>query len=450
MTRKKHILLFCDTFPPDLGVGGRRWYKFCIAMAECYDLTVIAGTYDEEVIESLPCISGGIHRVTYPKLRLDRYIGTFGSKPRGNKLDTSLAEEVSSESSVTKGGWRIRCNNIFAWLRSLRLLVPFIDLNREYGKRVYKYVKKHWHKSDFDLVIASHPGSGNLIAANMLKKEWGISWVADFRDPWAEDYHCPFKPNGFLQKLYINLEKKTIGSAKYVITINDYLAKLITTDPSKIKILPNSFSLNIPSTNFADLNDSFSDKESLTLSYVGCVVDKSDFPFLAEAVAITKWDQLGRSVLWRHFGPPDADYHLKAALGDQGLQKIHYKNEGNLDYEELMNHLKSSDYNVIFGYNGKSSECIYSGKVFDYISVDVPVILIGGSRESALYNLLFEGGRGFWLEDESDVLNFLQGKTPKEPSKVFLGDKSKLNRYKSEQVNSDWMLLLDTLLNEYK
>lgn len=416
--KKNKILLLCETFPPDLGVGGRRWQRFTDALGDKYEFTVIAGTYDSNYEGKQ---SNMVHRVAIPKLRLDRFVGTFGSAPRKEEeVNTSKPAKVR-----TGGSWREKMSGVFEWLRVIRSLIPLVDLNRWYASNLCHYIDNYWGKGDFDIIVATLPSAGNVMAGKVLAKKWNCPWIADFRDPWAEDYHAPFAKGSFLDNCLKNLEARTIRSAHKVIVINKEMMPLVSCSASQLEVVHNGM-VTYPEIHGKNVKP---DKNgAIVLGYVGGVMDKSDYILFAKGAAEHNLDW----VEWRHWGPMGSDSYLTNQLSES---EVKYNHMGNLPLDDMLEGLALCDYLVLFGNYGKSSKCIQRGKIFDYLRSGKPILMIGGVQDSAMYSLLSKGAVGYWLKDEEDVVEFFVNRQMPNSNREFRGSISELKEYHIDQTS---------------
>jgi len=78
-----------------------------------------------------------------------------------------------------------------------------------------------------DLILASAPPHSSLRAAHRLSRESGVPWIAELRDPWANDPYNP--PPLWRQWLDLLLERATLRSAAALVTVSPLVAQDLQT-----------------------------------------------------------------------------------------------------------------------------------------------------------------------------------------------------------------------------
>ena len=69
-----------------------------------------------------------------------------------------------------------------------------------------------------DLIYASGPPFSGFVGARLLSRRTGIPWVAEFRDPWADEPY--YRPPGWRAAIDRWLEARTLASASALVTIS--------------------------------------------------------------------------------------------------------------------------------------------------------------------------------------------------------------------------------------
>ena len=163
----KRALLIAWYFPPIGGPGVQRTAKYCKYLARLgWNITVIAGVDPDEHQDNgfLVDIPDGteVHRLPRPL--------TAWRKLR--------------QWMFTKRIGPIGLGRLAHWIGFLK---DFPDTQAEWGTQVVLLAKRLHHVSPFDvLYTSSYPYSVHT-AGDAIKRATGLPWVADLRDPWAEN-----------------------------------------------------------------------------------------------------------------------------------------------------------------------------------------------------------------------------------------------------------------------
>jgi glycosyltransferase involved in cell wall biosynthesis len=91
-------------------------------------------------------------------------------------------------------------------------------------------------------VLSTSPPPATHIAAERLVRRFGLPWIADFRDPLADN---PFRPDERAQRFYSRLERRIMARAKAVLANTEPLADTLKTRypemTAKVIVLPNGY-----------------------------------------------------------------------------------------------------------------------------------------------------------------------------------------------------------------
>ncbi len=225
----KKVLILAYDFPPYVSVGGLRpynWYKY-------------------------------LHEFGVEPIVVTRQ----WSNNHGNQLDY-ITESESIETIVLRTDYGIEIRTPYIPNSANRLML-------KYGESKYRFLRKSisafyelaqwfWNvgpksqlytaaqeylkNNKVDAIIATGDPFILFKFASKLSKEFNIPWIADYRDPWTQNKS---NSSNFLLKLWNSfMEKSTIKSALFVITVSDFVKSKISDliKNKEFRILPNGFS----------------------------------------------------------------------------------------------------------------------------------------------------------------------------------------------------------------
>lgn len=311
------------------------------------------------------------------------------------------------------------------------------------GKGWYKYAIKAGNdlleKEKFDAIISSSPPHISHLVANKLIKKTKIPWIADFRDLWTQDHYYPFS---FLRKIFERrLEIRTLKSTSALVTISQplidmlkYLHKnkdayLITNgfDPKYInpgKPLTRKFAINYTGALYQGKRD----PEPLFRA----IKDLSEFGQInLNDIEINFY---GREERWLIYDVEK--YDLKKVV------KIH----GEVSRDKSIEVQRESQVLLLLTWGENPAEKgVYTGKLFDYLAAQRPILSIGYNG-GVLEELLNETGAGLHVstldELKNVILNFYY-EYKKTGTVSYKGIDSVIDRYNHREMARNFASVLD-------
>ena len=250
----KKVLILAYDFPPYVSVGGLRpynWYKHLkefgvepIVVTRQWGNVhgnhldyISAGESEESIIENTEF--GIIIRTPY--------------KPNfANRLMLKYGDEK----------YRILRKSFSAFYELAQFIFPI-------GPKaaLYRGAREFLKNNEVDVILATGDPFVLFSFASKLSKEYGIPWVADYRDPWSQSFSAK---KGIIQrKIDYFFEKKIVRSAHSINTVDLlFKLKLAQLFPTKqLTILPNGFdSIEIDKTKQIQQNNKL-----LTFSFIGTI-----------------------------------------------------------------------------------------------------------------------------------------------------------------------------------
>jgi glycosyltransferase involved in cell wall biosynthesis len=235
MSRKK-VLIITYYWPPSGGSGVQRWLKFVKYLDKAgWDTFVLTpenpsfSVSDPSLSRDVPATTEVLHLPIWEPYNLFfRISGLFGKKgPAASDLiSTGKKSFFQRISGWTRGNFFIPDPRVF-WVRpATTFLHEFIKSNQ---------IDK--------IVTTGPPHSIHLIGLKLKKKNPGLKWVADFRDPWSEwDLLDTLSLTNFARKRHRALERNVLQTADRVVTIAPYhVQRLETLGGRKVDLITNGF-----------------------------------------------------------------------------------------------------------------------------------------------------------------------------------------------------------------
>jgi len=361
------VLLVTFYFPPAGGGGVQRPLKFATHLPDLGVETHVLAPDDPRWIHR----DDGLSLPPRARVHRARYFG-----PRGRKR----AEELHGVVGLQRFS---REASLFA----RRLIVP--DENMSWGLTAIPAAIRIVRKEGIDVVLTtSPPGSVHLIGA-AVKRATGVRWVADLRDPLVAH------PHRDVDRLLVRMKERTQGlvarvvthSADAIVTVSDAIAEEMSVlgPRGPVVAIANG-------SDFDDFSDlAYTPGDRFRITHTGSFFGRRDpRPFLR---ALEQVDGVVARFVG-DFRTSDREWAESLRLGDR-LELIPYAQhrralELQRDSEALL---------LLIPEAGGRGPGILSGKVFEYIAAERPILALVPSGGAAS-RLLTETGAGVVVDPE--------------------------------------------------
>lgn len=217
-TAVPRVLIVTCEFPPLGGVGVQRCLKFAKYLPTCgWDVSVLTvadppGRLRDESLLQEVAEGVRVHRVWSPEPM--RLVQLAGRVPGVLSRNSAEAGELPQSGGAPPGfpGWLVRLVQAF--------FVPDEKVLWRRGaiRRGLQVIAEDRCQA---LISSGPPNTAHLIAFR-LKKQTGLPWIADFRDPWVGNYffHPPTPAHMLLHK---KLESEVVRNADIVVTVGELM-----------------------------------------------------------------------------------------------------------------------------------------------------------------------------------------------------------------------------------
>ncbi|MCX5677987.1 MAG: glycosyltransferase [Candidatus Omnitrophica bacterium] len=257
-----------------------------------------------------------------------------------------------------------------------------------------------------DMIFSTSPPETAHLIGRRLKKMFGIPWVADLRDLWAEDH---FRQRPMIKKMVLkSIERRVLKDADAVITVSEpwaeTLRRSIGGPPGKVKVVENAFD----EEDFKPFTYKSNDK--FTITYTGKLHrDKQPldllFKTMRDLMAEGRIDGRKMDVRFHVLGydKPDIEgmavsYNLSGIVRDMGK----------LGYRESLEAQRSADALLFVQWQGRGGEGWYSAKLYDYIGSRRPILALA-RKGSIVDELIRKTSCGLTADTGEDLRSALAG-----------------------------------------
>ena len=377
MSRKK-VLVITYYWPPAAGPGVQRFLKFCKYLPEFgWDpvvLTVQAGSYsskdaslDEDVIAGLPVYKTKTFEpfTVYNKLR--------GIK--GNTVPVSLMGIKEDKRLIQRLSLYVRAN----------FFIP--DARKGWKRHAVKEVKNILREHDISAMITTGPPQSTHLIGLELKKKFGLPWLVDFRDPWTTVYYNKFFPRtASTERKDKSMEDEVVSQADAVVAVSAGLAAEFRDRAKSLEVIYNGFDDDdIPKL------DSGATK-TFTLEYIGNLKPNQNPEQLWIALGELMDEVSGFKDTFKLNLTGNIDKYLAEDLPNKyGLSSI-LNLISYVSHKEAVGRMVNTSLLLFIVPEADNNHLIITGKLFEYIASQTPVLAIGPVDGDAA-KLLEEAGR---------------------------------------------------------
>lgn len=378
----RRVLVLAFQFPPEGGSGVQRTAKFCKYLPEF-------GWCPEVVTQG----------VTHPGRECDPSLLKDVSNVRLHGTDSVHSCDTILKSAIfhfckLPGTWRFR-----QWLNR-QLLYP--DSVYSWIDHAVKVSRPLLKLGEFDLLYSTSPPHSAQLAARALKREFGLPWVADFRDPWTGNRIIHGSSWELSTYLGLPYERSVYQEADMIVA---------NTETNR--------------TNLVELHSVAT--ECVTTIYNG--YDEADFPEFDTAPPVDRFRITLCSSAYAGYTPDDlvkvmarflelrpherVQWTIAGGASEWARKSIDLSNiqktldlRGYVPHEQVPPMLASS--NVLFVSLPSSAGYCVPAKVFEYLRSQTPILAIG-SRPSEVDKILTKtsGGKLFQHDELDEAAKWL-------------------------------------------
>ena len=391
MSAPKKLLIITYYWPPAGGPGVQRWLKFVKYLP---DFNIQPIVYVPEN-PTYPIIDNGLEsEVSEKAIILKRPIfepyglASFFGKSKTKKISFGIIPNQKKQSFLEK---------TLLWVRG-NLFIP--DARFLWVKPSVKYLKKYIQENNIDTIVTSGPPHSLHLIGLELKKELGLKWFADFRDPWTTiGYHKALKLSSYAEKKHKALEKEVLNTADTIIvTSKTTKAEFQTITSKPIEVITNGY--DVEKIEKQPLDDKF------TLAHIGS--------FLSERNPTILWQALQELINENKDFQNDFRLKLIGATSQEVLDTIaefklkdYVQNLGYVSHQEAVEHQRKSQVLLLIEIDSEDTKSIIPGKLFEYMVSERPIVAIG-PKDSDFSEIITATNTGvFFTYDEKEKLKAL-------------------------------------------
>lgn len=385
------ILIISPFFPPLNSIGSLRpysWAKFW--SQEGHSITVLTTKKTPTPQDlHLPCEDFHVQEIPYASFL------------------TSWKKEYQTmqKEKTPQIGWKQHLVKAFRTIREKKgifnacRMPDFTDL---WIKPAYTFIKS---QPSWDLIVStSGPYASHIVAEKLKKKGLAKKWIADYRDPWSDNFAFPgIFPFNQLEKW---LEKKLMRSADIITTVSTPFAEDFSRKyPSKqVLSIENGFD---PDDQKKLPDESvFPNDGKFRIIHTGSIYEgKRDFTPLFQAIAELKNETNIEALEIIFVGTQLGN--LDSQIKQYGISTW-VKNQGMVPREKALCMQRDAHALLFLPWNDPAFPGVLTGKIFEYLFSGTPIIAVGGTGIDHSQQLILDAQAGIILETKEAIKNYIK------------------------------------------
>jgi glycosyltransferase involved in cell wall biosynthesis len=356
----KKVLIITYYWPPAGGIAVVRWVKFVKYMRangwEPVVYTVSNGNYpltDASLEKDVPEGIQIIKRPIWEPHQLYRFFSK--NKNTGGLADIKPKHRASFVERISN------------WVRS-NFFIP--DARTFWINPSVRFLKDYLKTNPVDAIVSTGPPHSAHLIAMALKKEAGLPWLADFRDPWTTmDYYKELLLTRWADKKHHRLELEVLKTADTVIVIGNGMRKEFEEKSGrKVIAITNGFDEEDFNSDETQLNEKFS------MVHIGT--------FFSRINPINLWQVLSELKEEKHPVISDLQIKLMGRVDPAIVESIH---KAGLDefltllpvrpHQEAVRQTRSAQVLLLCIF--EQTKFVITGKLFEYLASERPIFCIG-------------------------------------------------------------------------
>jgi glycosyltransferase involved in cell wall biosynthesis len=392
------VLIISYYWPPSGGSGVQRWMYFSKYLEEFGVVpTVITvkenqasySSLDESLIQEVQHVRV-FKTSTLEPIRLYSFLKSGNTKksiPQGNV-----------------GGKKPGMMDKMARFIRANYFIP--DARVGWNPYAFKKAKQLLQHEKFDWVISTGPPHSTHLVGLKLKKELGINWLADFRDPWTEVYYNElFKRTKKKEAKDAQLEMDVLTHADKVLTVGPSMQALLqqklTTGKEKVSYIFNGFD----KTKFDKaVKQNFTE---FTIAYIGTLSSNYPYVSLIEALKIFTKKNPSQKIKLLFAGKIEEDVLRDFEMMKSDLVDLDVR--GIISHAEALSLMKSANLLFMCLPMIENASIFVSGKLLEYLASEKPILgILDPNSDAAFLIENHSNGKVFGQVDISEIAAFIE------------------------------------------
>lgn len=413
----KKVLIITYYWPPSGGAGVQRMLKF-VKYLGSFGIEPIVITVDENkasyqltdksLLKDIPENIRIIKTATFEPFEFYKLFGRKKEIPHSgfaNESNPGLLQKIM----------RFIRGNFF---------IP--DARKGWNKYAYKAAVDVLKKENIAAIITSSPPHSTQVLGLKLKKISKLPWIADLRDPWTDIYYYKqMLHTAIARKIDADLERAVLENSDAIMIVSQdikriFAAKTSTDISDKIHVIPNGYDEE-------DFEiEAVENKNEFSITYTGTFADIYVIDAFLDAFKKITETHINLNLKVKFIGKVSGNLEQKVEAAN--LVK-YFSFKPYVPHNESVKALMNSTVLLMVIPKMEKNEGILTGKLFEYLGSEKPIICIGPAHGDAAQIIAdCNAGKTFDYNDAEGIYNYLD--------KLILSyTKGEINQHKSLNVN---------------
>jgi glycosyltransferase involved in cell wall biosynthesis len=425
----KRVLIITYYWPPSAGSGVQRWLKFAKYLPDFgWEPVIFTPENPDFELKDESLLKEISPEMEVMKFPIWEPYGLFRKIKKEKLTDTAKVLEKKTKSITDRAG---------IWLRA-NALIP--DPRKFWIKPSVEFLAELIEKGQFDAMITTGPPHSLHLIGLQLKRKTGITWLADFRDPWSKwEFLDTLPMMDWVREKHESLERDVLQEADSIITISPTFQKDFETLSGKtVDLITNGFDTTDLPENWDSIKPSTQDIEILYTGVIDAI--RNPIPFITAFKEV--YVNHSTKVTLRFVGK--VSENVKSFIAsDPWLQK-HVILEGYVSHGAVFSFYQKANLLLLILTDTKNAQGNIPGKLFEYIATGRPIIALG-DPEGDSAKILGNSGSGivFSHTDLEGIKNYLLDFKPKEE----YSQSDSIEKYSRKNLTGQLAKLLDEKTN---
>ncbi len=352
------VLILTYYWPPAGGSGVQRWLKF-VKYLRHFDIEPVVYTVD---------------KANYPisdvSLQKDIPEGIEVLKTKIFDPNDLLRFLGGSSKDSSAGFLNKNPNTIARLLQYIRANFFIPDARQWWIKPSVRYLTKYLKANKIDAIISSGPPHSLHLMAMSLKTTFNLKWIADFRDPWTSiDYfdQLPLTKKSIAKHHY--LEQQVLTQSNAVIVVSNEMKKEYEKYNREVRVITNGFDREDAILN-VDLDQQF------TLTHIGMMNADRNPEVLWEVISELCLENKSFKDHFKIQLIGKIAPEIWGSINKYGLNDF-VKHIAYVPHNDIAKYQYKSQALLLVVNNVPSKKGIVTGKVFEYLQANRPILAIG-------------------------------------------------------------------------
>ena len=232
------------------------------------------------------------------------------------------------------------------------------------------------------------------LIAMQLKKQHDLPWIADFRDPWTKiDFYNELYLSGFADRKHHRLEKQVVLNADCVVTVGNQMRdEFEKLGAKKVVVITNGFDTADNIEGEAEMDQKF------TLAHFGTVNKARNPELLWQVLAdlVKENPDFAANLELKFVGR--LDQLVRESISKYQMENFVSKTDF-LPHNDVIRMQRQSQVLLLLINQTHNAGGILTGKFFEYLAAERPVLAIGPPKGDVA-DILRESGAGVIVDFE--------------------------------------------------